>query len=421
MFVFVFQVLNDSEEEDPGEEKGEKPLTAEQKQARHDRERSLGRVQMPEALKEARRAALVAALAALDAERAASPQPAASPNTAGPSDRSPGDELEYRKERLGEVHAAFDRSGSIGREELVKLSVEARRRLGRSTWEQGQSIESLLQGMDDEGDGAVDTQAFISFFEAALPADHNDFNRIVTFFKDVAEEAAAEKLLMQQTAWSRYLRSFASRAQLAMLGLRHSVAKSLSPGTDLALQTIENIRGGGVKGTVTLAKELVDDAVLALLVAAVVEDGVAIEELVLTDNYITDTGAASLASMFSHDCCRISSIDVSGNYITEAGATALVAAAQGSLTELRLDRNKIGEILGISSLVSGGGCLLQGLSLAENSFLGKDSCSKLLAQAVTENSTLQFLNVSPNQKLQQFLRNQFNKPPKKREVTVNQP
>ena len=413
-----FEVLNDSEQEDDGEAEPTK-LTKEQKQAQHDRERSLGRAQMPEALKEARRVALVAALDALDVERAAMPQQAGFPNAPGPSDRTPYDELEDRKQQLRDLHTAFDldRSGSIGRAELMKLSREVRRRLVRSTWGQEQSIDSLLHGMDADGDQGIDVQEFVSFLDAALPNDHHDFNRVIACFKEVATEATAENQLIQQTTWSRYLRSFTSRAQLAMLGLRHSMASAIS-GPGLAQQTIENIRGGGVKGTVTLANERVDDTLLTLLVAAVVEDGAAIEELQLTDNYITDAGASCLAEMFSHDGCHVSSLDVSGNCISEVGATELVAAAQGTLTELRLDRNQISEVKGIAMLVSGGGCGLQGLSLAENSFLGNESCTKALAQAVTENSTLNFLNVSPNQKLQQFLRNQFNKPANKREVVI---
>lgn len=375
---------------------------------------------MPEPVKEARRVALIAALEALEVEHAASPKPAASPNTPGPSDRSPGNELEYRNARLREVHASFDvgRSGSIERGELIKHAGEVRRRLSRGARVQGQGVDSLFRGMDLNANHGIDEQKFVSLLEAALPNDRDDFDRIVAFFKEVAAEATAEKELMQQTAWSRYLRSFASSAQLTMLGLQHTMATSVS-GPGLTGQLIDNIRAGGVKGKIMLSKQRVDDAVLALLVAAIVEDGAAIEELDLTDNYITDAGAACLAQMFSHDSCHIYDLDLSGNHISQVGATELVAAAQGNMTVLRLERNQIGDVKGIAKLISGGGCDLEVLALADNAFLGNESCSKALWQAVTENSTLTAMNVSPNLKLQQSLRNQFNKPPDKREVSMS--
>jgi len=128
---------------------------------------------------------------------APAPAPAAPTPTAAPPP-VPGSTINARKQRrLEELRKVFlefdmDRSGYIEAAELLRLG-QARREMGHreGTWTEEEN-RALVTRMDTDGDGKIDQDEFMTFFEAELPRDEELFMSTVSQFAAVARQCRAK-------------------------------------------------------------------------------------------------------------------------------------------------------------------------------------------------------------------------------------
>ena len=101
-----------------------------------------------------------------------------------------------RLEALGEVFDVFDldNEGKIEAKELLELG-KARRRLGQKSGEWTEEMNNrLVTKMDINGDGLVDRDEFVDFFNKGLPYKSSKFETTVAEFLEVAQACRAAKI-----------------------------------------------------------------------------------------------------------------------------------------------------------------------------------------------------------------------------------
>ena len=106
-----------------------------------------------------------------------------------------------RKQMLRDVHCAMDhdKTGSLNREQLLKLG-RARRQLGHKggVWTQQRNLQ-LLERLDFSGNGLVEADEFVEYFNCSLSRNSDEFVKVIQEFMEAAATAQCS-LKSNQTA-----------------------------------------------------------------------------------------------------------------------------------------------------------------------------------------------------------------------------
>jgi len=96
---------------------------------------------------------------------------------------------EERREVLEKLFAAFDNdgSGSLETDELFFLRRNTHAAVG--AWSEGGKNHALMKNLDADGDGEVDLEEFVNYFNGQLPSNPQSFQKDIEEFIEAAIEA----------------------------------------------------------------------------------------------------------------------------------------------------------------------------------------------------------------------------------------